>query len=83
MLHTPSLRLQALAERGHAVAAIAPTAKSTASAVATTTVATSSTTGVSAAASTVAAAATTEMLANVHIGESDERRGFYAIAAST
>jgi hypothetical protein len=67
-LHTPSLRLQALAERRHAVAAIATTAKSTASAaVATTTVATSSTTGVSAAASAVAATATKDMLANVHV----------------
>jgi len=83
MSHTPSLRLQALAERGHAVAAIATTPKSTASAaVATTTVATSST-GVSAAAASAVAASTKEMLAKVHVEKGDERRGFYAIAAST
>jgi hypothetical protein len=76
VLHTPFLCLQALAELGHAVAAIATTAKSTASAAVTTAaVATSSTTGVATTTTAAVAAATVSMLAMVLRGELNERMG--------
>jgi hypothetical protein len=82
LARTPGLRLQAIAERGHAVAAIATTTVAAASAAISTTSAAISTTsaavGVAVAAAVAAAAAasaTREMLALCSARWSDEKEG--------